>query len=461
MITDEIIESGVECKYKAYLKFNCAIGNKTEFEYFYSEVLESNKVKFFRNIRERLNKDQILSHFDFRKKIHPKTDCLVISPTFSSEKYNIKLDALEISIDKSSQRKYLYTPLLISPHEAVSKKEKLILCIKCLLVFKPIKIALGFGQIIYGEGLKTTKFNLEAYLKEAKKLLVEIDDFINGRQSPSIHRNNHCNICEFQQSCRKILIEKNDLSLLGRISQKEISKQNNKGIFTIQQLSYTFKPRKRKRTSENQRFLWELKALALREKQTYILEIPKIPESIIEIFLDIEGLPNESFNYLIGLIIREEKTERYLSFWAKSKEDEENIFKLLFTELLKYKDYVIYYYGSYEPRALQRMSKLLENYDINLIMSRSINILALFHSNVYPPSYGNGLKEIASLLNFEWSESSASGIQSIVWRKKWELSGCDEYKIKLLQYNFEDCAALKLIKDPYVSSSPETPPIAK
>jgi hypothetical protein len=150
------------------------------------------------------------------------------------------------------------------------------------------------------------------------------------------------------------------------------------------------------------------------------------------------------------LIVREGKTEQRLSFWANSKQDEQKIFRQLFTTLSKFSDFTIYHYGNYEIRALKKLNKQSENEyedEINHIIEKSVNLLALFHSNVYPPSYGNSLKEIAEFLGFEWSDTYASGIQSIVWRKRWELSGDLSYKRKLIQYNTEDCLALKLIKD--------------
>src|SRR5437870_4516827 len=87
------------------------------------------------------------------------------------------------------------------------------------------------------------------------------------------------------------------------------------------------------------------------------------------------------------------------------------------------------------------------NDEIELIIQRSFNILNLFRSNVYPPTYTNSLKEIANFLEFRWSNKMASGIQSIVWRKRWERTNDNEYKFNLLQYNKEDLLALILVKN--------------
>jgi hypothetical protein len=76
-----------------------------------------------------------------------------------------------------------------------------------------------------------------------------------------------------------------------------------------------------------------------------------------------------------------------------------------------------------------------------------VNILSFLALNVYPPTYTNELKDIAQFLGFSWSDKNASGILSIVWRKRWELSQDILYKRKLIQYNLEDCHALRLTKE--------------
>jgi len=210
-------------------------------------------------------------------------------------------------------------------------------------------------------------------------------------------------------------------------------------------------PRKRRKYPyKTHAFPWELKALALREKKTYIREIPKFPSSSIEIYLDFEGLPEVSFIYLIGIVINYREKIEHISLWSNSKNDEENNFMELFNILSRFDDFVIYHYGIYEITSLKNMNRKANNKfndEIERIIQRSFNVLSLFRSNVYPPTYTNSLKEIANFLEFRWSNNKASGIQSIVWRKKWEFTNDHEYKFNLLQYNKEDLLALILVKN--------------
>jgi hypothetical protein len=55
------------------------------------------------------------------------------------------------------------------------------------------------------------------------------------------------------------------------------------------------------------------------------------------------------------------------------------------------------------------------------------------------------LKDIGTYLGFKWSDENASGIQSLVWRKQFELTNSQTAKSKLVEYNLEDCLALKRV----------------
>jgi hypothetical protein len=71
--------------------------------------------------------------------------------------------------------------------------------------------------------------------------------------------------------------------------------------------------------------------------------------------------------------------------------------------------------------------------------------LGYLRSHVYPPTYGNGLKELAGYLGFTWQDEDADGFMSMVWRRRWEATGLADLKDKLIRYNQDDCNALYLV----------------
>src|SRR5439155_384607 len=64
---------------------------------------------------------------------------------------------------------------------------------------------------------------------------------------PPLLLNRHCAECAFRRSCRAAAVAKDDLSLLRGLSPKDIAGLNRRGIFTVTQYSYTFRPGRLKR----------------------------------------------------------------------------------------------------------------------------------------------------------------------------------------------------------------------
>ncbi|MBN2066820.1 MAG: TM0106 family RecB-like putative nuclease [Candidatus Thermoplasmatota archaeon] len=446
-INNEIVNVFLLCEYKSYLRYCQHVGKKTEYEEMENRLVEHCKTEFYKRLRQKYPESQILPRITFAEKLYNPGIVYAIHPRFQGQEYDIWFDAIEVSRQKQSKPLIFYTPIDIMYQERISKVEKLAFTIKCLILSKYWSYLPLFGKIIYGGCLQSCKIRLSTYWKEAETVLLHLTTMLKSGEAPRFYQNKHCSICEFHSECYKKLQETDDLSLLKGMSQKEILKYNNKGIFTVLQCSYTFKPRKKRKV---QRREWALKALALREQQTYIQEVPDLPDGVPALYVDFEGLPNEKYIYLIGVVSRNATETQEFSWWADSVEDEARIFHQFFQYVSNIADYRLYHYGSYEVKALTQFDKKSDgayHKTITHILNKAVNVLAFFAFDVYPPTYSNELKEIAGFLGFTWSRIDASGIQSIVWRKQWELSRESTYKERLILYNLEDCRALMRVTD--------------
>ena len=78
---------------------------------------------------------------------------------------------------------------------------------------------------------------------------------------------------------------------------------------------------------------------------------------------------------------------------------------------------------------------------------KAVNVLSAIRTCVYFPTFANGLKEVGHYLGCTWTEVDASGLQSLVWRARWEQTRDQCWKDKLLTYNAEDCAALRKVAE--------------
>jgi len=172
---------------------------------------------------------------------------------------------------------------------------------------------------------RVTKVKTPALAGEVRKRLGKITALLASPAPPDLVLNRHCAECEFQARCRKLAVEKDDLSLLAPwsrrftkpgtragystglagMSAKERQKLRSKGIFTVTQLSYTFRPRRRPRRQRDKREKYHhaLKALAVREQKIHIVGSPELELVGTPVYLDVEGLPDRDFYYLIGVRI--------------------------------------------------------------------------------------------------------------------------------------------------------------
>jgi predicted RecB family nuclease len=187
----------------------------------------------------------------------------------------------------------------------LTKDDRLLLGFDALVLSEALGRDIAVGQIIHGEDHAKLKVKTSALAGEVQKRLEKIAALLSSPTPPDLVLNRHCAECEFQIRCRQEAIEKDDLSLLAGMSEKERKKLHGKGIFTVTQLSYAFRPRRRPKRLRDKREKYQpsLKAFAIREKKIHIVGSPELKIDGTPVYLDVEGLPDRDFYYLIGVRI--------------------------------------------------------------------------------------------------------------------------------------------------------------
>ncbi len=342
-------------------------------------------------------------------------------------------------------------PMIFVPTRKITKNTKLLLAYMALLVHKLSGAIPSFGKIVRGQTFQEIKVQLAGLDGEVRELVGALNRYRAENSVPSLILNRGCSACRFSQHCRSEASTTDNLSQLSTLSEKEIIKLNKRGILTVTQLSYTFRPRRRGRKSKcPEKHHTALKALAIRTKQIYVHQRPVLPTNKIRMFLDIEGLPDDNFYYLIGLKICDGSSETRHHFWADSACDEEGIWYKLLSTIAARSDFSVFHYGSYDARFIDAMYKRHGGESLlpaEQLRSSLVNVLKYCYSDIYFPAYSNGLKDIAGYLGFEWDEQDASGLQSIVWRESWEQDRHETTRTRLIRYNQQDCDALQLVTE--------------
>jgi predicted RecB family nuclease len=444
-LTDEIFAAFRNCRYKAYLKLRGEIGERSDYERTQAELSARYKAAALEDLRRRHAGAAVIDAPSWLPDALRSGAALVTNAEATHAGVSCGIDALERDGNGPAA---MYRPVVLVRREKVTADDRLLLAFGASVLTRLQGAPPDKGKIIHGRGFKALRVELATLVEPVSETVGQLRDIQVAEKSPPLRLNRHCGECEFRRRCRAAAIEKDDLSLLRGLPTKEGADLNAKGIFTVTQYSYTFRPGRMKRVA-GKKHDHSLQALAVREKTIYVAKRPEVPEGKIMLHLDVEGLTDEGFYYLIGLTVVGGESRRHLSFWADGEAEEASIWASFLAAVNPIEDFVLFHYGSYESEFLERM-EARHGGDPGLIArvkSSSVNVLSLIHSRVYFPVYSNDLKSVAGCLGFRWSAPDASGLQSIVWRHTWQATGDDSLKRTLLTYNQEDCEALGQVLD--------------
>lgn len=169
-------------------------------------------------------------------------------------------------------------PLLFTGSWKAEKNQKI------ELAYIGLVHSLAFGTtpqygILIAESGKSFKIRLAQYYKEVKQITEQLTELNPENPTlPPVIWSRHCPCCVFRNQCRPIAEKEGSLWLLSRMSARVIKKYNKKGIFTLDQLSYQYHPRRRKKKrNPNAKMPYQaaLQALALREKKSISSSSPR------------------------------------------------------------------------------------------------------------------------------------------------------------------------------------------
>lgn len=212
-----------------------------------------------------------------------------------------------------------FIPIRFVFQNKLDDDERMMLAFDALALSEILGRPIGFGKIIHGDKHTTVKVKTSGMASQVQNLLKKITALLSSHSSLDLSLNRHCTECEFQDYCRKIASEKDDLSLLSNMSEKERQKLRAKGIFTVAQLSYTFRPRHRakSRTEKSEKYYQSLKALSIRENRIHVVGSPELKIKGTPVYLDVEGVPDCEFYYLIGLRIGNHQSVIQHNLWGR------------------------------------------------------------------------------------------------------------------------------------------------
>ena len=447
-ISNETLEAYCCCPQKFHLKLRGEHGVKTDYEIMRAEIRAKTKARATESYVQNQGPGKGLRLTRARLE---KASPYIFNGIYEDDDFKINIDGVHNSTALNDPLSYSFRPIIFSGSIKNEAQQRHILRIYGYAVSKISGRQIHDG-LIWNTREGKTKVSLRI---DGDEFAIWLQKLLSARRAtspPPLLLNDHCQICEFQQRCRKQAIDESNLSLLKGMTVNEIAKYNAKGLFTVNQLSYTFRSRrkpKRARAITGPHY-FSLQAQALREKKIFIHGALNFKIGKPRVYFDIEGTPETRSHYLIGALVVEHGKQEFTSFWAGHDDERSEIFSEFLRYISKLPRHHLLHFGSYETSALQHAKSLLPpelNPALDEALGRSTNLLSVIRTCVYFPTYSNSLKEIGEFLGAKWSESYPSGIHTLAWRERWLRSGDPVWRERLLQYNREDCCALRRVAE--------------
>ncbi|WP_336490660.1 TM0106 family RecB-like putative nuclease [Methylobacterium nigriterrae] len=453
-ISGPIFAAFLECETKAYLLQQGAVGLTSDTEALRQSLDAEIKLRALERLRAGVPPREVFVGTLPPETLRAGIYSLVIDPDIPFSWGTGHPDALERLPLAGARARIIYRPIRCARNEKTNTADKLALAFDTLATSEIAGQTPSTGMIIRGSNCVKQSVPIAKLLVRARSVLKTARVILSAATPPALELNKYCPTCQFQTRCRKLAIENDDLSLLPTMSGKARKRTMQKGISTVAQLSYTFRPPRRRRSASDTKLKHDpaLKALAVRTGRIHIVGSPTLSPAGTVAYIDVEGIPDRSFYYLVGLRYSSGEQEVQRSFWADDEAGEQEMWTSCLSALKRIGDPCLIHYGSYETQFLRRMkarycSDLEDSVFAEGLLSRAINLLSLTFARIYFPTYSNGLKEIAKYLGFQWSDPEASGANTLVWRAGWELSHDPVLRERLLTYNAEDCRATQILSE--------------
>ena len=453
VITTDLVEAFLKCPTKCFLRSRAEVANGNA----YADWVRT-KGEIFRT--EGITRLTAGAPLDRRATGTAVTESggspqweLALDFTARSENLQCSCHAVQRLPSAGQGRAAQFVPIRFVFSDKITRHDKLLLAFDGLVISEVFAGEVTLGKIVHGDDHVTLRVKVPALKNEVAKVTDRIDVLITSASPPDLVLNRHCAECEFQTRCRQKAVERDDLSLLSSMTERERTDFNSKGIFTVTQLSFTFRPRRRPKglRDKRERHHHALKALAIRENKLHIVGSPEFKIDGTPVYLDVEGLTDRGFYYLVGIRTKAGDSVVQHSLWADEPSDEAEFGGTFLSKLTDIENPILIHYGSFETVFLKRMCERYggppNGSGAAKALESPVNLLSVIFGQIYFPTYSNGLKEIAGWLGFRWSDRDSSGVQSIVWRNEWEQAKAPSIKDQLITYNSEDCAALELVAD--------------
>lgn len=220
-ITAALFEAYLKCPTKCYLYSRGETGSGNAYDDWSKTRTESYRSEGIQRLKAKV----------------PPAECSISPPTTENPKrakWKLAVDLvvsakdLETAIHavqrepprKPGQGAQLVSIRFIAANK-LTKDDRMLVVFDALVLSKHIGRVVRVGKIIHGDDDAVLKVKVAPLVGTVEQLTEKVAALVSGDLPPDLVLNRHCGECEFQTRCRQKATEKDDLSLLSSLCEKE------------------------------------------------------------------------------------------------------------------------------------------------------------------------------------------------------------------------------------------------
>ena len=295
------------------------------------------------------------------------------------------------------------------------------------------------------------------YLDHEQRLERELDYFRrirDGKAKPEAHKPPKAANPPWRIYANKIVAESKDLQMLPGLSAEMRQCLKIDGLFTTDDVAHAGLEKLRSLLEEPFATDAYYNSLAYLHHKPVLKQAGCFPPPAKKhnLYFDFEATEtftkdNVSFVYLIGIWDKEE--DKYVSFVAKTPEEEIKIFEQFYNYIKEPQDTVLYHWTEYEAKKMRKMAQENKHDEqkLNLMVSLCYDLKVAVQKAFYLPAPSFSLKAAAPAFGFNWRQDDCGAMDSMVYFTNWLKTGNEELLKKVLMYNEDDCIAMLYLED--------------
>lgn len=176
------------------------------------------------------------------------------------------------------------------------------------------------------------------------------------------------------------------------------------------------------------------------------------PEKKYNLYFDFEATEtftqdSVSFVYLIGIWDKEEN--KYVSFVAKTPEEEIKIFEQFYDYVKDFEHTALYHWTEYEVKKMKNLAAKhpQDAEKFKKLCAICYDLKVAVNKQFYLPAPSFSLKAAAPAFGFNWRQDDCGAMDSMVFFTNWLKTGNDDLLKKVLMYNEDDCVAMLYLEN--------------